>query len=572
MHDLLIRDALIVDGSGEPAIHGDVAVSGGRITEVGRVAGPAHRSVDADGRVVSPGFVDVHTHYDAQAFWDTTLSPSPAHGVTTVIGGNCGFSIAPLSSRDADYLMRMLARVEGMPLESLQLGVPWDWTTTGEFLDRLDGTLTPNAGFMVGHSALRRVVMHEAAITDEASPAQIAAMRELLAAGLRSGAMGLSSTWSPSHNDHNGDPVPSRYATSEELLELCEVVGAHEGTTLEFLPGPDRHSDKLVDLMTRMSRAANRPLNWNVLKVDAYNAEYVAHQLAGADYAAANGGRIVALSLPDSLRIRVNFRTGFILDLLPGWGEVMALPDGEKLALLSDPVRCSELAAQAAQAEGLRARVADWGGYRLVETFTERYRSFEGSRFDEIAVALGTSAWEALVAIVIADQLRTVIGRETTDEGPEEETWRLRADVWRDPRVVVGASDAGAHLDMADSFSYCVTMLARGVRDWKLLSIEEAVRLLTDVPARLYGLVGRGRIVPGWAADLVMFDPGSIEPGIVRTKFDLPGGAGRLTATPEGIERVFVNGVEAVHRGEYTDARPGRILRSGTDTTTVALR
>jgi N-acyl-D-aspartate/D-glutamate deacylase len=572
VHDLVIRNAFIVDGTGSPGVYGDVAVSGGRVTDVVHLEGRARRVVDADGQVLAPGFVDLHTHYDAQAFWDTTLSPSPAHGVTTVIGGNCGFSIAPLSSRDADYLMRMLARVEGMPLESLQAGVPWDWATTGEFLDRLDGRLTPNAGFMVGHSALRLAVMHEAALTHEATPAQVAAMRELLAEGLWAGALGLSSTWSPSHNDHNGNPVPSRFATAEEILELCDVVGTCPGTTLEFLPGIDRYSAELFGLMTRMSRTANRPVNWNVLKVDAYNGDYVAHQLAGADDAAANGGRIVALSLPDSLRIRVNFKSGFVLDLLPGWGEVMGLPDADKLTLLSDPQARARLATQAAQAEGLRARIADWSGYRLLETFTPDYRTFEGSRFDEIARALGTSVWDALVDIVVADQLKTVIGRETTDEGPAEETWKRRAEVWQDPRVVVGASDAGAHLDMADSFSYCVTMLARGVRDWALLSMEEAVRLLTDVPARFYGLTGRGRIQPGWAADLVIFDPASIEPGAVRTKFDLPGGAGRLTATPTGIDRVFVNGVEAVFRGQYTDARPGRLLRSGIDTSTVTVR
>src|SRR5438876_12372070 len=195
MLDLVIGGGLVVDGSGAPGRHADVGVRAGRVVAVGDVDEQARRIVDATDLVVAPGFIDIHTHYDAQAFWDTTLSPSPLHGVTSVIGGNCGFSIAPLTSTDADYLMRMLSRVEGMPLESLQAGAPWDWSTTAEYLDRLDGTLVPNTGFMVGHSALRATVMHDDAVGKQASPEQVEAMRALLADGLRAGGLGFSSTW-----------------------------------------------------------------------------------------------------------------------------------------------------------------------------------------------------------------------------------------------------------------------------------------------------------------------------------------------------------------------------------------
>ena len=217
MLDLKISGGSIVDGTGAAARRGDVGVRGGRVVAVGEVPEAAARTIDATDLVVAPGFIDIHTHYDAQAFWDTTLSPSPLHGVTTVMGGNCGFTIAPLVGveggpvrpDDADYLMRMLARVEGMPLESLQQGVPWDWHTSAEYLDRLDGTLMPNAGFLVGHSALRRVVMHDAATERHATADEVKQMQQLLRAGLAAGGMGFSSTWSPSHNDHLGHPVPS---------------------------------------------------------------------------------------------------------------------------------------------------------------------------------------------------------------------------------------------------------------------------------------------------------------------------------------------------------------------------
>ena len=211
MLDLVIKGGLIVDGSGAPGSGGDVGIRDGRIVAVGRSTSRP-RVIEVDGQVVAPGFVDVHTHYDAQAFWDPDLSPSPLHGVTTVFGGNCGFTIAPLTPDDGDYLMRMLARVEGMPLESLQQGVPWDWRSTAEYLDRLDGTLMPNAGFLVGHSALRRVVMGEAA-TEREHTGRAGEMQRLLGEGLAAGGMGFSSTWSSSHNDHTGQPVPSRRST-----------------------------------------------------------------------------------------------------------------------------------------------------------------------------------------------------------------------------------------------------------------------------------------------------------------------------------------------------------------------
>jgi N-acyl-D-aspartate/D-glutamate deacylase len=570
MLDVVIKGGFVVDGTGRPGRHGDLGIKDGRITAVGEVDEPAARTVDADGLVVAPGFIDIHTHYDAQAFWDTTLSPSPLHGVTTVIGGNCGFTIAPLTPDDGAYLMRMLARVEGMPLESLEQGVPWDWTSTAEYLDRLDGTLTPNAGFLVGHSALRRVVMHEDAVGKAATPEQVAAMQSLLREGLAAGAMGFSSTWSPSHNDHEGNPVPSRHATRDELLALCAVVGEHPGTTLEFIPGVGEFGEDLFDVMAAMSATANRPLNWNLLQVYAQNRELVDHQLTGGDYAAAHGGRVLALTLPDTFRLRLNFKSGFILDILNGWDRLMALSDEEKLRMMQSPGGRAEMDRLAQSQQGPTRSIANWAGYILLETFTEQWQPHQGRTIGDIAREVGKEPWDLLCDIVVADRLRTVIANQ--DRGQDEATWARRVEVWRDPRAIVGASDAGAHLDMIDSFSYATTLLARTVRERRLLPIEEAVMFLTGAPADLYGLVGRGRLAVGNHADVVVLDPTTIGPAPVHTRFDLPGGAGRVYGGAEGIRKVFVNGVEAVDGDECTDARPGRILRSGTDTTTVTAR
>ena len=331
MLDCVIRGGDVIDGTGRSRRRADVGIRDGKIVAIGDVTEEATQTIDASGLAVAPGFVDIHTHYDAQAFWDTTLSPSPLHGVTTVIGGNCGFSIAPLGPGHGDYLMRMLARVEGMPLESLAQGVPWDWTTTAEYLDRLENRLAVNAGFLVGHSAIRRVVMGEDATRRHASPGEQYEMERLLADGLAAGGMGFSSSWATTHNDDQGDAVPSRHATVDELLSLCKVVSAHPGTTLEFIPTIGLFEENDMDLMTRMSLAANRPLNWNVLQVNSRSGEVTANKLSASDYASERGARVLALTIPDSIRTRISFRTGFLLDVLNGWAKPMALPAAEKL-------------------------------------------------------------------------------------------------------------------------------------------------------------------------------------------------------------------------------------------------
>ena len=567
MLDVVIKGGTVIDGTGTAGVHGDIGIRDGRIVEIGDISEPATQTIDATDQVVAPGFIDIHTHYDAQAFWDTSLSPSPLHGVTTVMGGNCGFTIAPLTPDDGDYLMRMLARVEGMPLESLQQGVPWDWRSTAEYLDRLDGTLMPNAGFLVGHSAIRRVVMKDAATERVATPDELEQMKKLLREGLAAGGMGFSSTWSTSHNDHTGVPVPSRHASREELLALCSIVGEYPGTTLEFIPQVGPFSDDTFNLMADMSVAANRPLNWNLLAVQAQNWEQVQHQLTGGDIAEAKGGRVLALTLPDTFRLRLNLRSGFILDILPGWDKLMALAPADKLAMLRDPVGRKHMDDLAQSPTTSLKSLANWASYTLLETFSEQWKPYEGQSIGAIATTLGKTPWDALCDIVIDDDLNTVIA--SLDSGQTDASWEKRVEVWRDPRAIVGASDAGAHLDMIDSFSYATTLIARTTVDRSLIALEEAVHYLTGSPAALYGLKGRGVLAAGNAADIVVFDPTRIGPGEVFTKFDLPGGAGRVYGEANGIAHVLVNGVPCVHDGEMLDARPGTLLRSGTDTTTV---
>jgi N-acyl-D-aspartate/D-glutamate deacylase len=567
--DVVVKNGTVVDGTGAPARRADVAISGGRIVKIGDVDDTAVRTIDADGLVVAPGFVDLHTHYDAQLLWDATASPSPLHGVTTVFGGNCGFTLAPGGDEHVDYLSRLMARVEGIPLPALQQGVPWNWKTFADYLDRVEQRgIAVNAGFLCGHSALRRVVMGDDAVGNEASDAQLMQMERLLHDALDAGAMGFSTSQAPTHNDGDGNPVPSRAATREELLRLAAVVSDHAGTQLELIiPGClNGFTDDEIDLMAGMSLAADRPLNWNVLGVaSGGNHE---RQLDAGSRAAAKGARVVALTLPQGMRIRLSFHSGFVLDGLPGWRETFALPIEERMHALSDPDTRRRLDANAHSKEaGVLAGLARWERLEIVEGFTDDTRRLEGKKIGEIARGRNAEPFDVLCDVVIADGLRT--GLRPDFGGPEpDDVWKMRAAVWRDPRAIVGGSDAGAHLDMMSGASYSTFVVGDAVRNGHI-ELEEAVHLLSDVPARLYGLRDRGRIAVGAHADVVAFDPDTVGPAGERTRDDLPGGASRIVADSRGVHHVLVAGTEIVHDGAYTGSTPGVVLRAGRDTDTV---
>ncbi len=570
MLDLRIDGGLVIDGTGSPGAVGSVGVRDGRIVAIGEVDEDAREVVDATGKVVSPGFVDVHTHYDAQAFWDGTLSPSPHHGVTTVFGGNCGFSIAPLVPEAGDYLMRMLARVEGMPLESLEEGVPWDWQSFGEYLARVEGRLAVNAGFMVGHSALRRTVMGERAVGHEATPEEIEAMVALLRASLEEGGMGFSSTVSPTHNDGEGQPVPSRHASRDEMLALAGAVRDFPGTTLEFLPGVGIFDDEKKALMSDLSLAANRPLNWNVLVPSAANTEMVEAQLSATDYARERGAEVIALTVPQAMTVRLNLVSGFVFDALPGWAPMFEWSLEERKQRLKDPEFRRELDEGAnSEAAGLLRGLANWGAIRIEETFSEANATWRGKTVGDVAEATGKAPFDAMIDLALEDDLQTSFMPPSAGDGPED--WQARGRAWRDDRTVIGASDAGAHLDMIDTFALSTQVLGNGVRRHGVVSLEEGIHQLTQVPARLYGLRDRGVLAEGMLADVVVLDPERVDCGPTYTRFDLPAGAGRLYADAEGIEHVLVNGVEIVREGKHTGALPGSVLRSGRDTETVTV-
>ncbi len=570
MLDYVVRNGLVVDGTGTPGRRADVGIRDGRIVAVGRLDETGAIELDADGLVVAPGIIDPHTHYDAQFFWDPTASPSNLHGVTTVVAGNCGFTLAPIKERDHDYIRRMMARVEGMPLGALEHGLPWDWTSFGEYLDRLEGNLGVNAGFLVGHCALRRWVMGAERGGEVADDGEIAAMTQLLAESIEAGGLGFSSTQSRTHSDGDGQPISSRYADRREMVALCEVVRDHDGTTLEYITNGclDTFSDDEIDLMVTMTSTARRPLNWNLLTVDSRTPEKTARQLEASKRAAEVGGRIVALTMPTLVPMNMSFRNHCALFLIPGWGDVMGLPVEERIEQLRDPevrARLDDLAHS--KDAGVFRRLANWSNYIIGDTYAPENAGMRWRDVGSIADEQGKPPFDALCDLVIDDELRTVLWPKASDG--DDLSWQARVDVWNDPGAMLGGSDAGAHLDRMCGSNYPTSFLGDCLHRRRLVSIERAVQLMTDAPAQLFGLFDRGRVTEGYRADLFVFDPETVGSEPAKLVNDLPGDCPRLFASATGVVRVLVNGVETIVDGTPTGKLPGTLLRSGRDTITV---
>ena len=568
MLDYLIRGGTVVDGTGAEPFVADVGIREGRIVEIGEVTDAAATVLDADGLLVTPGFVDPHTHYDAQLHWDGWATPSSQHGVTSVIAGNCGFTLAPLKAEDVLYTQRMMARVEGMPIEALQQGPSWQWRTFGEFLDRLDGQVAVNAGFLVGHCALRRWVLGEEAVERASTADELAAIAALLEDSLDAGGLGLSLSRSYTHTDGDGRPVPSRLASEDEVLALCDVVGRYDGTSLEAITdGCIRgFDDDSAEFIAQLSARARRPLNWNLLPIASAMAAYVDNQLRPAARARELGGRVVALSMPVASDSCVSLGSYCIWWMAPGWDAVLGLPIEEKKAQLADPdVRARLLSAAQHPDAGVGGSAARMGTYRFGATNAPANVGLEGRLVAEVAAERGTDDFACVVDASIAEDFDLDFWPVRPVDPTDDPSYRVR--LWETPDILIGGSDAGAHLDHLLGSAYPTRFLADVLRGSRMMPVERAVRLMTDVPARFFGLRDRGQLAIGWLADVAVLDPATVGSGPARRAYDLPGGAFRLMAAPEGVVRVLVNGVETISDGVPTGARPGTVLRSGRDTT-----
>ena len=574
MLDALIRHGTLVDGTGSAARRADVGIRDGRVVAVGEVGEPTARTIEADGLVVAPGFVDLHAHYDAQVLWDPSLSPSPLHGVTTLVAGNCGLTLAPVSPRDQDFLTRMLASVEAMPPAALAAGVEYRWRSFAEYLDAVDKPLGANLGFMVGHSAIRRAVMGERASGEAATAEELAAMRRLLSVAIAAGGFGFSTSNVHTQRDGDGRPTPPNFATRDEMIALAAVAGEHPGTSIEFIADSFLRgfSDDDVSLMAEMSAAANRHLNWNVVLVNRVMPDLYRRQLRASDFARERGGLVVPMTNPQNAPNQQEMVAGYVFRALPGWKWLFDLDVPARIEALAKPETRSRLQASlAAEKVGLAVSMREsWGDYFVNEITGESLQHLVGRRIADIAAERRVAVFDAFCDVAVAARLEVGFVRHTYPD--DEWTSAARLEVLRDPRVVLGASDAGAHGDMMVGADFPTRALGELVRERQVIALEELVHRFTDVPARLYGLRDRGRLVPGAWADVVIFDPSTVAAGRMRTVHDLPGGAKRLLSQSVGIDRVLVAGREVAIGGKLTGDLPGRLLRSGRDSYTVTAR
>jgi N-acyl-D-amino-acid deacylase len=561
MADLVIRGALVCDGSGHEAARGDLAVSGERISAVGRVAERGAREIDGAGLALAPGFIDVHTHYDCQLFWDPQASPSPWHGVTTVVMGNCGFTIAPCREADRETLMQLLLFVEGMPIETLRAGITWAWEDYAGYLGALEGRgVGPNVASFIGHSAIRYRVMGRAAVERAATQVECAQMAALVREGMAAGAIGWSTSLSPTHFFGDGTPAPSRLAEPAELLALAAALADLDRGVIEVAPrttiGPPDAKREEQGFFAELARASGKVVSWAPLLDNPFAPGSARAIIDESAELQARGVKVVPQVGCRPLEVRFDFtEPAFYLEQNPFWRPIMAKSRDERRRLFADRAFRAELGRQT----GFVAALAPgWDRLVLRLAAGDGLRRWQDRTVAEIAGAEGREPLDAFCDAVLQDDLATQWGVTlmNTDE-------RAVGELIRHPAGLLALSDAGAHVDTLCDQGFTTYLLGHWVRELGALSLEEAVRLLTAVPAERCGLRGRGRLAPGHAADLVLFDPARVAMRPTEMVHDLPRGQRRLLQRADGIVDVFVNGTAVVEGGAPADRRPGRVLRGG---------
>ncbi len=561
MADLVIRGALLCDGSGREAARGDLAVAGDRIAAVGRVAERGARELDGAGLALAPGFIDLHTHYDCQLFWDPQASPSPWHGVTTVVMGNCGFTIAPCREADRETLMQLLLFVEGMPIETLRAGIAWAWEDFGGYLGALEGRgVGPNVAAFIGHSAVRYRVMGRAAVERAATPEECAAMAALVREGMAAGAIGWSTSLSPTHFFGDGTPAPSRLADEAELLALARALADLERGVIEIAPrttiGPPADKAEEQRSFAGLARASGKVVSWAPLLDNPFAPGSAQQIIAEAAELQARGVQVVPQVGCRPLEVRFDFtEPAFYLEQNPFWRPIMAKSRDERRRLFAD----AEFRAELCRQTGFVAALAQgWDRLVLRLAASEGVRRWQDRSVAEIAAAEGRAPLDVFCDLVLEDDLATQWGVVLMNYDE-----RAVAELIRHPAGLLALSDAGAHVDTLCDQGFTTYLLGHWVRELRALALEEAVRLVTAVPAERYGLHGRGRLAPGYAADLVLFDPARVAMRPTEMVYDLPRGQRRLLQRAEGIVDVLVNGTPVVADGAPTGRRPGRVLRGG---------
>ena len=561
-YDLVIKNGTVIDGSGLPRYRADVAVRHGRIAAIGRIREAAREVVDADGQIVAPGFIDGHTHMDAQIFWDPYGTCSCWHGVTTVVMGNCGFTLAPCGKADRHLVVRNLERAEDIAAEAMDAGIDWTWTTFPEFLDRVE--MLPKginyAGY-VGHSALRTFVMGERAFEKEAGEDDLRAMERELRDAIRAGAIGFTTSRSPSHETPDRRPVASRLASWSEVRRLVGVMGEMNAGVFE-LAGERAGGDpeRLRDYHERLRDLAvetGRPVTWGLFS-RREEPDLWRTYVALLEETAARGGRMFAQVHSRALTVVLSFKTNLPFDRLPVWRELRALPLAEQAQRLRDPELRRHLVEAAKERDerraiGAEARPASYEWIFVMDTAEGPHRSVAA-----VARERGIDPVEAIIDLALERELDRFFLQPIANENQDH-----ALELMKHPRTVVTFSDSGAHVSQIMDASLQTHLLSHWVRTRQAIGLEQAVRMLSFEPATHWGFSDRGLIREGLAADLLVFDPQTIAPEMPEVVRDLPAGARRLTQRARGIAATVVNGEVVLRDGKPTGALPGQLLRGG---------
>jgi N-acyl-D-amino-acid deacylase len=555
VHDLLLRNALIFDGTGSDPMTGDVAVSGGRVHAVGSNLGEAREVIAADGLALMPGIIDSHTHFDAQITWDRTVRPSPALGVTTAVIGNCGFTIAPCRPQDRDITMRNLTQVEGMSLDVLRQGIVWDFETFPQYLEQLarSGSAVNIAAY-VGHSSVRTYVMGDDASRRAANEGEIAQMQQIVREAMQAGAVGFASSTSPAHNGEGGRPMPSRLADDREMQALVTAMGEGGRGVYMLTKG----AETAVPFLESLAADSGRPVMVAALLHNSTNPQAVFGDLDAIAAANTRGRHLIGQVSCCPLTMDFTLQSPYPAEGLASWRPALGLQGDALKAVLASHEFRDGVRAELAAPSNFRLFNGEWDKVQVVEAATPPLARYEQRTLAEIARTESRDPLDVMLDLALAEDLGTVFTAQllNSDEAAV-------ARMLNHPHSLVSLSDAGAHLTFFNDAGFGLHLLGHWARDLGAMSMAEAVRRLTSQPAQIFGMHQRGLIREGYAADLLLFDPDTVGRGPKRRVFDLPGGAARLDTDAIGVQGVWVNGRQVANAQGLVDPAPlaGELLR-----------
>jgi N-acyl-D-amino-acid deacylase len=559
MHDLVITNARICDGLGSAVVPGSLAVTDGRISARGDDVGGGHQVVDAGGLVLAPGIVDTHTHYDAQITWDASLKPSPALGVTTVVMGNCGFTIAPCRPADRELTMRNLVRVEGMSLDAMHAGIQWRFESFPEYMDMIaeNGTV-PNLAAFVGHSSVRTYVLGADAPRRAATSREIDQMCAIVREAMNAGAIGFATSTSPSHNGASGEPMPSRLAGEDELRALVGVLGECKRGIFMLTKG----ADTSIPFLESLAAETSRPVMIAALLHNSTNPDGAMKELEQIRAGRERGRKIYGQVSCCPLTMEFTMGAPYPLEGIAAWSPALTAAPGDLAGILADAGFRDAVLRDLSRPAPVRLFNGEWQKLRVLQAAKPENRRFEGRSVAEAAAAEGRRPLDWMLDLALAEDLRTTFVAVLLNS---DETAVAR--MLTHPASAIALSDAGAHLSFFCDAGFGLHLLGHWVRERQTMSLEEGVRRLTSEPADIYGIRDRGRLSVGAHADLLLFDPERVDRAPSRRVFDLPGGAPRLTTDAIGVHGVWVNGIRVVDQdgamGDHTQPgqRPGQLLR-----------